>query len=86
MDNSLLGRKRKLFIAIGELFFWTATINQWQKLLQPDSYKDIIIHSLAYLTNTNKIDVYGFVIMPYHIHLIWRIKELNGKEPHKVLF
>ena len=23
---------------------------------------------------------FGFVIMPNHMHLIWRIKELNGKE------
>ncbi len=80
MDKSLLEYKRKSFIETGELFFWTATINQWQKLLEPDTYKEIIIQSLAYLTNTNKIDVYGFVIMPNHIHLIWRIKELNGKE------
>ncbi len=24
--------------------------------------------------------VFAFVIMPNHIHLIWRVKELNGKE------
>ena len=51
-----------------------------QKLLQPDTYKDIIIDSLNYLSNAGKIDVFGFVIMPNHIHLIWRTKELNGKE------
>lgn len=65
---------------IGEIFFWTATINQWQKLLQPDTYKDIIIDSLNYLSNAKKIDVFGFVIMPNHIHLILRTNELNGKE------
>ena len=27
-----------------------------------------------------KIDVFAFVLMPNHIHLIWRTKELNGKE------
>ena len=65
---------------IGEIFFWTATINQWQKLLQTDQYKDVIINSLDYLSNAGKIDVFGFVIMPNHFHLIWRTKELNGKE------
>ena len=65
---------------IGEIFFWTATINQWQKLLQPYKYKDIIIDSLNYLSHAGKIDVFGFVIMPNHIHLILRTKELNGKE------
>jgi len=80
MNIRLLDNKRKSYIEIGEIFFWTATINQWQKLLQPDKYKDIIIDSLNYLSNTGKIDVFGFVIMPNHIHLIWRTKELNGKE------
>ena len=65
---------------IGEIFFWTATINHWQKLLWPDRYKDIIINSLNYLSNTGAIDVFGFVIMPSHIHLIWRAIKLNGKE------
>jgi hypothetical protein len=57
---------------IGEIFFWTATINNWQKLLLPDQYKDVIINSLDYLNNTGKIDVFGFVVMPTHVHLIWR--------------
>jgi REP element-mobilizing transposase RayT len=35
---------------------------------------------LEYLSNAGKIDVYAFVIMPNHIHLIWKTKELNGKE------
>jgi REP element-mobilizing transposase RayT len=72
--------KRKSYMDIGEIFFWTATINQWQKLLFPDYYKDIIIDSLDYLSSAGKIDVFGFVIMPNHVHLIWRANELNGKE------
>jgi putative transposase len=65
---------------IGEVFFWTATINQWQKLLWNDKYKDVIISSLEYLSNAGKIDVFAFIIMPNHLHLIWRTNELNGKE------
>ena len=65
---------------IGEIFFWTATINQWQKLLLQDEYKEVVISSLEYLSNAGKIDVYAFVIMPNHIHLIWKTNELNGKE------
>ena len=45
-----------------------------------DEYKDVVISSLEYLSKAGKIDVYAFVIMPNHIHLIWRINELNGKE------
>jgi putative transposase len=80
MDKGLLGYKRKSWMEIREIFFWTATINQWQKLLWADRYKDIIISSLDFLSNAGKIDVFGFVIMPNHLHLIWRTLALNGKE------
>lgn len=73
-------QKRKSYVAIGRLYFWTATINSWYKLLDKDVVKDIIIASLQYLTDKSKITVYGFVIMPNHIHLVWQIHELNGKE------
>jgi len=43
MDKRLFEIKRKNYIEIGEIFFWTATINQWQKLLQNDEYKNVII-------------------------------------------
>ena len=67
----------------GEIYFWTATINGWKHLLRNNDYKQIIVDSLQFLSDKNKIDVFAFVIMPNHIHLIWRIKELNGLEsPH----
>lgn len=88
--EDIFRNKRKSYIEIGEVFFWTATINQWQKLLGEDKYKDVIIASLEYLSNAGKIDVFAFVIMPIrypsdHIHLTWRINELTrwlsgGKE------
>ena len=71
---------RQSAMEMGEIYFWTATINHWQHLLWGDVYKDIIIESLEYLTNKQKIDVFGFVIMPNHIHTIWRPMELNGNE------
>jgi len=79
MDKNLFTR-RKSYIEIGQIFFWTATINNWQRLLLKNEYKNIIINSLSYLSDARKIDVFGFVIMPNHIHLIWRINEMNGKE------
>jgi putative transposase len=62
------------------LYFFTSTIIDWKKLLAPDKYKDIIITSLKYLVEHQKIVVYGFVIMPNHIHLIWELLIMNGKE------
>jgi putative transposase len=80
MDKSLFEQKRKSHIEKGEIYFWTATINQWMWLLENDEYKDVIIDSLQYLTDSGKIDVFAFVIMPNHMHLIWRVNEPNGKE------
>ena len=52
-------------------YFFTATILEWKHLLKPDKYKDIIIKSLLYLSEQNKVKVFGLVIMPNHIHLIY---------------
>ena len=60
--------------------FFTATILEWKHLLKPDKYKDIIIESLRYLTAEKRIEVFSFIIMPNHIHLIWRIGENSKRE------
>ena len=71
---------------IGNIYFRTATINNWNHLLSPDALKDTIIHSLRYLYEKKKIKMYGFVIMPNHIHLIWEILDKNGNENAHVSF
>jgi putative transposase len=48
--------------------------------------RDIVIGSLEYLSDKGKIDVFAFVLMPNHIHLIWRLNEENGKESAKGSF
>ncbi|OEJ99841.1 transposase [Roseivirga misakiensis] len=53
--------------------FFTATIYQWIPALYDHHNKQVIIDSLTYLCKENRVRVYGFVIMPNHIHLIWRI-------------
>lgn len=55
--------------------FFTATILNWTPVLQNDSYKNVIIDSLDYLVKKGKCHIYAFVIMPNHIHLIWRINQ-----------
>jgi len=57
------------------LQFFTATIYQWIPILFDNSLKNVIINSLAFLVTEKRCKVYGFVIMPNHIHLIWRIDE-----------
>lgn len=80
MDKSLFEQRRNSHIEKGEIYFWTATINGWKPLLAGDGYKEVIIDSWQYLSDQGKIDVFAFVIMPNHLHSIWRVKEANGKE------
>jgi REP element-mobilizing transposase RayT len=80
MGKNLFEQKRKSYIEKGEVYFWTATINGWKHLLAKDEFKEVIIDSWKYLTDRGKIDVFAFVIMPNHLHAIWRANELNGKE------
>jgi len=39
---------------IGYVYFYTATILNWKKLLEPDKYKQIIIDSLKHLVDKRK--------------------------------
>ena len=80
MENVQHSDKRKSYIEIGEMYFWTATINNWNHLLKEDKFKEVIIGSLQTLSEKGLIDVFAFVIMPNHMHLIFRTNRLNGKE------
>jgi REP element-mobilizing transposase RayT len=42
--------------------------------------KFIVVSSLQYLTTNKLVILYGFVIMPNHIHLLWYIRQQNNKE------
>jgi REP element-mobilizing transposase RayT len=70
----------------GQLYFWTATINSWQRLLWSDRYKDVIVDSLNFLSESGRIEVFGFVIMPTHIHFIWKMLDFMAKETAWVSF
>lgn len=74
---------RNSIMSLGEIYFWTDTIHDWKLLLQSDKYKAIIMESWRHLVEQGKIIIYGFVIMPNHLHLLWEMVSMNGKEmPH----
>ncbi len=72
--------KRNSHMLLNEVYFWTDTIKDWHKILDVESFKMLVIKSWQYLIKKGKIRIYAFVIMPNHIHLIWEMLELNGKE------
>ncbi len=71
---------RNSYTELNEVYFWTITVNKWQHLLKPDVNKMIIINSLQWLVQSELVKIYGYVIMPNHIHLMWEQLKMNGKE------
>ncbi len=68
---------------LNEVYFWTSTIKDWKHLLKPDKYKSLIIKILKDLLSRKLIILYGYVIMPNHVHFLWEAIAKNGKEmPH----
>ncbi len=56
---------------MSNIYFSTATILNWHPLLKDNAFKDVLIGSLQALTKQNLLTVFGFVIMPNHLHIIW---------------
>ena len=78
-----LNGDRKSKMQLYEVYFWTNTIKDWNYLLEKDIYKWLIINQLKSQVIKGQIRVFGFVIMPNHMHLLWQMIKMNGKEmPH----
>ncbi len=61
-------------------YFITCTLVGWLNLFCHNRYCDIIIESLEYCRNHKQLEIYAYVIMPSHLHLILRHydENLNG--------
>jgi len=75
-----LYHKRQGQIELELCYFYTSTIHHFKHLLADDTLKMVVISSLQYFVQKQMITLYGFVIMPNHIHLLWYIHQQNGKE------
>ena len=60
-----------------DLYFTTATILHWNHLLSEDKFKDIIIDAFRFCVDQKRADIWAFVIMSNHFHLVWQILEPN---------
>ena len=72
--------QRKSYSEINRTYFFTATIHQWLPLLAAKENKELIIDYLKELSVREMIKIYGFVIMPNHVHFIWQQLQKYGKE------
>jgi REP element-mobilizing transposase RayT len=58
-----------------KLYYLTFQIVQWVDVFTRNAYKQIIISSFDYCRNNKGLELYAYVIMTNHIHLIARAKE-----------
>ena len=62
---------RKSYTEISKIYFFTATIYKFKILLHNDN-KRLIVDYLRKLSEDGLLRIYAFVIMPNHVHLIWK--------------
>jgi len=56
-------------------YFITCTVVQWVDVFTRSYYSDILINSLKYCQEHKGLEIYAYVIMPSHIHMIVRHEE-----------
>ena len=71
---------RKSYNTTNKIYFFTATIHNWLPLLSQENNQQLIIDYLKKLCDSGMLTVFAFVLMPNHVHIIWRQNKLNGKE------
>ncbi len=60
--------------------FFTAVCTNWLPLLESVECKTVIIEALKRRVQTKQVGVAGFVIMPNHVHIIWRMAAKTKRE------
>jgi REP element-mobilizing transposase RayT len=78
--------QRKSYSEINRTYFFTATIHQWLPLLAAKENKELIVDYLKELSARKMIKIYGFVIMPNHVHFIWEQLGKNGRKHPREAF
>jgi len=59
------------------LYYLTFQIVQWADLFTRQVYRDIVIDSLKYCQQNKGLEIYAYVIMSNHVHLLARSKNDN---------
>ena len=63
-----------------DLYFLTLTVAGWIDLFSREIYKEIIINNLRYCREKEGLEVFAYVIMSNHLHLVCRRKDKDLKE------
>ena len=58
-----------------DIFFTTISVNKRVPVFKDFiDIKSIVLESFEYLKNSDIVDIYSFVIMNEHVHIIWQVK------------
>ncbi|WP_428653419.1 REP-associated tyrosine transposase [Runella sp.] len=68
-----MGLKNK--ISEGYVYFLTMTVVDWVDVFTRPVYKNIIVNSLLYCQKEKGLEVYAWVLMTNHLHLLASAKE-----------
>ena len=63
------------------VYYYTQSIHKMKPLLKDDHLKLEVIQTLKYLTDKGLIQLYAFVIMHNHIHLLWKMLKIGRESP-----
>ena len=68
----------------GDLYFVTLSVVGWIDVFSRRDYKDILVENLGYCQQREGLEIYAYVIMTNHLHLIARrqdeaLTELLGR-------
>jgi REP element-mobilizing transposase RayT len=61
----------------GAVYFVTFTVHQWVDVFTRKAYAEILLESLKYCQLTKGLEVFAWVIMSNHCHLILRARNEN---------
>src|SRR6476620_8867649 len=90
---TFMSRKHKFAEKTGAYFISFATV-YWLDVFTRDEYFDCIAGSLDYCRKAKGMELYGYCIMPSHIHIIFRsslsdpsglIRDLKGYTARKMI-
>ncbi len=63
-----------------EVYFVTLTISGWVDIFTREVYRKILVENLSFCQESQGLEIFEYVIMSNHIHLICRRRESDLKE------
>lgn len=57
--------------------FLTFQVIDWVDIFSRKTYRDIVVESMKFCRQEKGLEIYAYVIMTNHVHVIWRAKNDN---------